>query len=129
MVLDTAIWNPYILFYKSYIFCMRFCNQQLVIIDYKGRCVRTATLKCCLSSDSCYKAKKKKKKHFGDYLESYLPFLFLYFHILMLLFKDTYSVAELHMYILWYTKQAVLQAGLHCSNSYGVTFSSWRLYV
>lgn len=72
---------------------------------------------------------KKKTQHFGDYLESYLPFLFLYFHILMLLFKDTYSVAELHMYILWYTKQAVLQAGLHCSNSYGVTFSSWRLYV
>lgn len=62
MVLDTAIWNPYILFYKSYIFCMRFCNQQLVIIDYKGRCVRTATLKCCLSSDSCYKAQKKKNK-------------------------------------------------------------------
>lgn len=111
----------------SYTFCMRFCNQLLLIIDYKGRHVGTATLKCCLSSDSCYKA--EKKKHFEDDLESYLHFSFLYCHILLLLFKNTYSVAELYMYILWYTKQAVLQAGLHCSNSYRVTFSSWRLYV
>lgn len=86
----------------SYIFCMRFCNQLLLIIDYKGKCVGTATLKCCLSSDSCYKA--QKKKHFEDDLESYLHFPFLYYHILLSLFKNKYSVAELCMYILWYTK-------------------------